>query len=189
MTIIAKEDSRNLEWRENNVGASLLQKMGWKEGEGLGKRGGNCMALRALKRQDGLGLGAKLQTEGGKSDTAAHFSAVLASLQAHHEPKKKSRKSELVLPQNRVTAGYARKMRESKLGGKTAEDLSCIFGSKDLFVELNNLKPDSDGEKMIERNAKRKRVRSREANSCAHSVSKPRKDKRRKAEEEKRTGA
>lgn len=74
MTIVAVEDNRNLEWKSNNVGAAMLQKMGWKEGQGIGRRSkSGTTALRALKRQEGLGLGAKVQSEGGSSDRSDHF--------------------------------------------------------------------------------------------------------------------
>ena len=94
MTIVATEDKRNQEWRKSNVGLKLLEKMGYKDGEGIGKRNTNNTALRALKRKEGLGLGAKIESEGGNSESTNHFSAVLTSLQAHHEttPTKKSKK-------------------------------------------------------------------------------------------------
>ena len=157
MTIVAVEDTRNTEWKSNNVGSKLLQKMGWKgEGHGIGKRqNGTSVALRAMKRQEGLGLGAALQTEGGSSDRSNHFANVLANLQAQHsgvgdgsddDDKKKKKKSKskskskskkskgsaLHLPQNKVTAGHASKMRAAKFGAKSAEDMACIFGNKDF---------------------------------------------------------
>uniref|UniRef100_A0A6T6GWA3 G-patch domain-containing protein n=1 Tax=Craspedostauros australis TaxID=1486917 RepID=A0A6T6GWA3_9STRA len=176
MTIVAKEDNRNLEWRNNNKGANLLAKMGWNEGESLGKRSNSIHALRAIKRQEGLGIGAKIASEGGSSESSKHFSDVLANLQAHHDTsnnnstddgsdsesnddgstdknnregieskksrKKKSKKGkkdkkrrkrkaegDLILAQNKVTAGHAKKMREAKFGQKSAADMACIFGS------------------------------------------------------------
>lgn len=137
MTIIATEDTRNVEWRKSNVGLKLLEKMGYKDGEGIGKRNQNNTSLRALKRKEGLGLGAKIQSEGGNSESSNHFSAVLSNLQAHHEPAtKKSRKKRkgITLPQNKVTAGHASKMREAKFGAKSAEDMACIFGNTDFPV-------------------------------------------------------
>ena len=142
MTIVATDDTRNLEWRNSNVGSALLQKMGWKEGQGIGKRANtNTTALRALRRQEGLGLGAKIENQGGDSDRSDPFTSVLKNLQAHHEPlvgeqpsksKSRSKEAQLTLAQNRVNAGYARKRREAKFGAKTAEDLACIFGDRDF---------------------------------------------------------
>lgn len=166
MTIVATDDTRNLEWRKRNVGSTLLQKMGWKEGQGIGKRSNtNTTALRALRRQEGLGLGAKIENQGGESDRSDHFTSVLKKLQAHHEPlaseqtsnlKSKSRSNEtiLTLAQNRVNAGFARKRREAKFGTKTAEDLACIFGDRDfkkievpVISEPESGLPDTDSQK------------------------------------------
>ena len=134
---MATDDTRNLEWRKNNVGSALLQKMGWKEGQGIGKRANtNTTALRALRRQEGLGLGAKIESQGGDSDRSGHFASVLKQLQVHHEPatgeRTSTKKKKLILAQNRVNAGHARKVREAKFGAKSAEDLACIFGDRDL---------------------------------------------------------
>lgn len=176
MTIIQADDQRNQEWRTNNVGSSLLQKMGWKEGSGIGKRSSNTTALRAVKRQDGLGLGAKMASEGGQSESTNTFAAVLANLHKHHgggssngsddddcdgERRKKSSKGKksskrkrekdsdtaseissksgrIILPQNKVTAGHAQKMRMAKFGEKSAEDLACIFGNTNVAVALTS---------------------------------------------------
>ncbi len=151
MTIVQTEDNRNQEWRNSNVGSKLLAKMGWTEGSGIGKRNVNTTALRAVKRQEGLGIGAKRQTEGGPSESTGTFAAVLANLKTHHgstnntkklskkEAKKaakkaamKASKKKLSLPQNKVLAGHARKMRAAKFGAKSAEDLACIFGNTEV---------------------------------------------------------
>jgi hypothetical protein len=60
MTIVATEDSRNSEWKNGNKGASLLRKMGWTDGQGLGRdKQGTAVALRAVKRsEETLGIGA-----------------------------------------------------------------------------------------------------------------------------------
>ena len=153
MTIVQVEDTRNVEWRANNKGSALLQKMGWTEGKGIGKRNANTTALRAVKRQEGLGLGAKLETEGGQSESTNTFAEVLKNLQQHHgtvgtasskkdkKEKKKKSKGErnikgMVLPSNKVTAGHAQKMRLAKFGEKSADDLACIFGNKNVAAAL-----------------------------------------------------
>eukprot|EP00934_Nitzschia_sp_Nitz4_P006024 Nitzschia sp. Nitz4//scaffold16_size188269//168310//168849//NITZ4_001816-RA/size188269-processed-gene-0.29-mRNA-1//1//CDS//3329538592//6014//frame0 len=164
MTIVAVEDNRNLEWRSNNKGASLLEKMGWKEGDGIGRRTkSDSHALRALKRKEGLGLGAKIQSEGGSSDRSDHFSAVLKNLHSHHAPskseKKKSKKSKgIVLAQNKVTAGHAKKMREAKFGKKSSHELACIFGNSDFTpIVVDNGASNDELEKEAKRLRKLKR--------------------------------
>ena len=153
MTIVNTVDKRNTEWRDNNIGSKLLGKMGWKEGSGIGLRNKNVTALRAVKRQVGLGIGAKRQSEAGPSESTGTFAAVLANLQSHHggnsedddekkkkkkskkdkkKKKKKSKKGGLMLPQNKVLAGHSRKMREAKFGTKSQHDLACIFGNTDV---------------------------------------------------------
>ena len=196
MTIVQVEDSRNQEWRSSNVGSKMLSKMGWTEGSGIGKRNVNTTALRAVKRQEGLGIGAKRQTEGGPSESTGTFAAVLANLKAHHgtttststTSKKKSSKKEakaakkaakmaakkkLSLPQNKVLAGHARKMREAKFGAKSAEDLACIFGNTEVvdtamggaFGSVPAITADTGT-----RNPKRQRASTAEESSSSSSV-------------------
>ncbi|KAL3940075.1 MAG: hypothetical protein SGBAC_005307 [Bacillariaceae sp.] len=180
MTIVATEDTRNVEWRKNNVGLKLLEKMGYKDGEGIGKRNQNNTSLRALKRKEGLGIGAKIQSEGGNSESSNHFSAVLSNLQAHHEPTtKKSRKKKkgITLPQNKVTAGHASKMREAKFGAKSAEDMACIFGNTDFPV----LAAQSEV-------SEKKKSKKRERDEDDKIQKQKRKDKKKKRKEEKKRG-
>ena len=163
MTIVATEDKRNQEWRNANVGLKLLEKMGYKDGQGIGKRNTNNTALRALKRKEGLGLGAKIESEGGNSESSNHFSAVLANLQAHHQPatptkkSKKKKTKKLTLPQNKVTAGHAAKRREAKFGAKSAEDMACIFGNSSIVLDLKPIGETKEEEK------KKKKKRSRDS--------------------------
>lgn len=181
MTIVATEDTRNVEWRKNNVGLKLLEKMGYKDGEGIGKRNQNNTSLRALKRKEGLGIGAKIQSEGGNSESSNHFSAVLSNLQAHHEPttKKSRKKKGITLPQNKVTAGHASKMREAKFGAKSAEDMACIFGNTDFPV----LAAQSEVSEKKKRKSKK-----RERDEDDKIPKKMRKDKKKKRKEEKKRG-
>ena len=160
MTIVSGEDHRNSEWANNTsaFGQKMLLKMGWKKGNGLGKnQQGTNTNLRAVRRQESLGIGATTDTQGdeGFSETSKNFHGVLAQLQAAHgdssssskssKDKKKKKKSEkksskkelnrkdsgLTLSSKRVTAGHARKMREAKdLNSKSKEDMAAIFGMK-----------------------------------------------------------
>ena len=180
MTIVATEDKRNQEWRNSNVGLKLLEKMGYKDGEGIGKRNTNNTALRALKRKEGLGLGAKIESEGGNSESSNHFSAVLANLQAHHQPaattkKSKKKTKKLTLPQNKVTAGHAAKRREAKFGAKSAEDMACIFGNSSVVLDLKPI-----GETTKEEEKRKKKKRSRDSDDEKRDEDKLEKKKRKK---------
>lgn len=70
------EDRRNLDWKSNNVGSKLLAKMGWKDGQGVGKRYREeeiaTEGLRVKRRQANLGLG------------ATHAAALAASASGNH---------------------------------------------------------------------------------------------------------
>lgn len=143
MTIVAKEDNRNASWSQGSIGAKLLSKMGWNEGEGLGRhKQGTSNALRAIRRADGLGIGATQDSTGsqGWNTTNDGFASVLAHLKSQHtndtndtttKQRKQTRKrtKELTLAQNRVVAGHSKKMRAAKqLNNKTPEEMACIFG-------------------------------------------------------------
>jgi len=159
MTIVAQEDTRNDAWASDQsmFGQRMLLKMGWSKGKGLGKdQQGTSTNLRALRREDGLGIGAKTDTFGsdGFSTTSRNFHGLLASLKTEHgeegiEAVKKQKKREkkrdkkmkkkkkedggssITLATNRVSAGHSRKMLESKdLGKKTKEEMAAIFGMK-----------------------------------------------------------
>ena len=85
--VTAGADNRNMAWRKSNVGSKLLAKMGWSDGQAVGKRQRRATVLvsdtnnskeapsatsvqnsetttcsgeglRVMKRQDGLGIGA-----------------------------------------------------------------------------------------------------------------------------------
>ena len=87
MTIVAKEDTRNKSWSEGSIGAKLLGKLGWTEGQGLGRnKQGTSHALVAIRRADGVGLGATSndQDTTGWKDTNDNFASVLRNLQSEH---------------------------------------------------------------------------------------------------------
>jgi len=153
MTIVATEDARGKKKDDSSsFGHKMLTKLGWSEGKGLGKnQHGMTNPLRAVRREEHLGLGATTDTHGGEgwSKTNSAFADVLKTLSAEHgkgssskdkKGKKKERKSDkkkrkdgekktLRLAQNKVQAGHARKMREAKdISNKSKEDMAAIFG-------------------------------------------------------------
>lgn len=116
-----RPDTRNLEWKNNNIGSKLLNSMGWKDGMAVGKNKKTITivvdeeehqqqqidysteGIRVTKRQDGLGLGATSNVIGEVSNRHNHvadFASILSSLQQHHgvvasneENKNKKKKS------------------------------------------------------------------------------------------------
>mmetsp|Transcript_12737 Transcript_12737/g.26979 ORF Transcript_12737/g.26979 Transcript_12737/m.26979 type:complete len:287 (+) Transcript_12737:134-994(+) len=89
MTIVATEDTRNSAWADDksNFGRKMLMKLGWKDGKGLGKsQQGQTNSLRAIRREESLGIGASTDTHGseGFSQTSANFHGVLAKLNQEH---------------------------------------------------------------------------------------------------------
>jgi len=172
MTITTEEDKRNASWvtNESSYGRKMLNKFGWKDGQGLGKNEqGMSTHLRVVRRVDeSLGIGAKSTDrfgEDGYSSTHTKFVQVLSNLQTQHgvskqleKTKKKRRTSTtaeaeggLVLATNRVSAGHAKKMRESKnLQSKSEEDLAAIFGKKksslSVWGQLKSAAVDPDPE-------------------------------------------
>jgi hypothetical protein len=150
-------DQRNLRWKSSNIGAKLLGKMGWKDGQAVGKRqrkagdgddgngGGSNVSsegLRLKKRVDGLGVGAEKSTPShalGNNDLHADFSSVLASVsQQNSTPskiskKRKQEKKQLSLPRNKTTC---HKVRRAKFQEKTEEDMKCIFGSSSIAFQV-----------------------------------------------------
>eukprot|EP01083_Nonionella_stella_P256440 878945_1 len=76
-------DTRNLEWKSNNIGSKLLSKMGWKEGQGIGKRRKvraeeegetSTEGLRVKRRAEGLGLGASANAAASYNRNTSHVS-------------------------------------------------------------------------------------------------------------------
>lgn len=166
----ASPDQRNLQWKSNNFGAKVLGKMGWKDGEAVGKRqrvageSASSEGLRIQRRQDGLGVGADTTSNSvNKSDVHQDFLAVLASLAPEGEGAKRKRSSKtktskvVSLPTNKTTC---HKVRKAKFQEKTAQDLKCIFGAAPSFPVLGNVSPCPDSER--KEKAKRK-IESKDA--------------------------
>ncbi|KAL9655213.1 hypothetical protein ABK040_008988 [Willaertia magna] len=103
-----KEDPNNKRWAEDKsrFGFKLLEKMGWKEGDGLGKkRDGMTEHVKAVWKTDTTGLGAKEETKKKRtvSDKTSSFSDVLNKLKEQYntvdnvddnKEKKKKKKKE-----------------------------------------------------------------------------------------------
>mmetsp|Transcript_7248 Transcript_7248/g.9451 ORF Transcript_7248/g.9451 Transcript_7248/m.9451 type:complete len:190 (+) Transcript_7248:163-732(+) len=147
-------DTRNLEWKDNNIGSKLLGKMGWKEGQSIGKRRKrdenvetSTEGLRIKRRADGLGLGASSVAASNAKSThhVADFSSLLVSLNEQHattntqDKRSKKRKKRSVdgpvvaFATNRATHA---KVRQAKFQEKTADDYKSIFAGADIFASM-----------------------------------------------------
>ncbi|CAN0002423.1 unnamed protein product, partial [Discosporangium mesarthrocarpum] len=78
-------DTLNQAWKndKSKFGFRMLEKMGWKEGKGLGKNeDGMASNVKVIKKADNLGLGAKRDTSGdqGWASTTLSYSGVLEAL-------------------------------------------------------------------------------------------------------------
>lgn len=146
----AQVDTRNLEWKDNNVGSKLLQKMGWQSGQGIGKRrvlnksesDVSSEGLRVRRRAEGLGLGATSNAAAQSSVShATEFAHVLQALQEEHKPapvsskRSSSKKGKAIaaMPTNKLTNA---RVREAKFQTKTEEDMKCIFAGTDVFASI-----------------------------------------------------
>jgi G-patch domain len=117
-------DTRNMEWRKSNVGSMLLSKMGWSNGEAVGKRQRsakqsnvtstemlpdngttatvplvnttcNGEGLRVMKRQDGLGIGATAASSAyTNASNAVQHVQDYVNVLALLQPKNKSTKDD-----------------------------------------------------------------------------------------------
>ena len=131
------------------MGSKLLQKMGWKDGQGIGRRrflksesDVSSEGLRVRRRAEGLGLGASSQAAAQSSIShASDFAQVLSALQEEHattseKKRKKKKKGSVVvaMPTNKSTHA---KVRQAKFQEKSADDMKCIFAGADVFAAIS----------------------------------------------------
>jgi len=169
---IDKVDERNLHWKSDNVGSKLLSKMGWRNGEAVGKRQREQgievtgQGLRATKRREGLGIGASSVLNNKDPQHVGDFGQVLAALQQEHggssSSKRKSRSKRsspaTVLPTNKTTHSG---VRQAKFQEKTAEDLKCIFAGYDFPMIAAVGSEKSSKKRKEDRKDKKKRKKSK----------------------------
>ncbi len=120
-TMVAGADNRNMAWRKSNVGSKLLSKMGWSDGQAVGKRQRRATVLasetnnseeaptaksvqnsdtacsgeglRVMKRQDGLGIGATAASSAysNASNAVQHVQDYVNVLALLQQPKKEDK--------------------------------------------------------------------------------------------------
>lgn len=138
-----------------------------KDGQGAST---NLRGVRRFEETLGIGATTDTHGSDGWGKTNQNFHGVLASLRVHHadtvsKSEKKRRKKDkkeknkkqkdsntsngegklnvigsLALPQNKVTAGHARKMRDAKdLSNKSQQDMAAIFGVSPQQFQFQNM--------------------------------------------------
>lgn len=212
MTIVSGPDHRNSDWAKDTsaFGQKMLLKMGWKQGNGLGKnQQGTSENLRAIRRAENLGIGATTDTLGeeGFSVTSKNFHGVLAVLKEEHgdsskssskKEKKRRKKNKdkkgkdgITLSSKLVTAGHARKMRESKdLSKKSTEDMAAIFGMRvsdyqnnSVWGKLSSLSTSNDSPDSAEEEKKEE-----ETEGKLETKERKKKDKKKRKKKDKNDG-
>jgi len=164
-----KPDTRNLQWRSGNVGSKLLQKMGWKEGQGVGKRQRNeetsSEGLRVHLRPDELGIGAQRQSIYNTEDHGhvQNFAAVLSKLNQEHNQISKSNSKKRKTTAHATNRQTHAKVRKAKFEEKTEEDMKCIFaGTVVDFPKLVSSKDEKKEKRKKDRKEKKEKKRRKD---------------------------
>eukprot|EP01080_Neovahlkampfia_damariscottae_P002828 gene2828-4235_t len=126
------DDPNNKHWSTNtsNFGFKMLEKMGWKSGEGLGKNSdGSVKNITISKKDDNKGIGSN-GTESNVSAKIVTYENVLKKLQPINvkEKKKKDKKDKKKKDKKRVEK-YKKKI-DAKLSKRSVEDYNQILEDK-----------------------------------------------------------
>merc|ERR1712226_53333 len=134
-------DPNNLAWRKNeqksSFGAKLMSKMGWKDGDGLGKnKQGRIKNITATTKNNNFGIGHTLKRDSDFVAGQDEFNAVLKMLNDNDTSElantKRSKKRAI-----QRKALSSRFVKSKDLSGADNGDLSAIFGvSGDIFSSL-----------------------------------------------------
>jgi len=131
---------------EDNRGRNLLQKLGWKDGDGLGaQKHGMVEPIRPKIQMNSNGLGFDIKSDPWMAHSK-EFAAVLENLQTAHggsEDNKEDVRAELETKSkhSRSRIHYHKFTRGKDLSSITSKDWTCIFGNDirlALSVESNS---------------------------------------------------
>ena len=141
-------DPQNVAWAndKSKFGLKMMKRMGWEEGESLGRDGAGIKKHIELKPViDNRGLG----YESGACLESQHqtdFEEILQSLNKHYSNTKgkEESKGQTCFPIERGAAKsrplrYRKFVQAKDLSNKTNEDLSCVFVRQKLPRETNSL--------------------------------------------------
>ncbi|KAF0982532.1 hypothetical protein FDP41_011462 [Naegleria fowleri] len=148
-----KEDPNNKRWAEDKsrLGFKLLEKMGWKEGDGLGKkRDGMTEHVKVAFKTDTAGIGAHEEAKKERTvcQKMSSFSEVLSRLKTttsqqdsssssssssdEEESTMKINKEETKTKINRIH--HHRRARSKMTSNYSQEDLAAILGKSPLIT-------------------------------------------------------
>ena len=139
-----KDDPNNKRWAEDKsrLGFKLLEKMGWKEGDGLGKnRDGMTEHVKVSLKTDNSGIGA---TEEAKKERTVcqktnSFSEILSRLKTNQNEEKSSEGEDVAkkeevkeVKQKTNRSHHHRRARSKMTSNYSSEDLAAILGKNPL---------------------------------------------------------
>ncbi|ETV88536.1 hypothetical protein H257_00105 [Aphanomyces astaci] len=136
---------QNKAWASDTskFGYKMLEKMGWKAGQGVGKDlQGQATHVTIVKRTDGLGIGCSLKQAEvtGWSSTSSNFADVLAALnksygapEASDKPSKKDKKEKKAKKESKKSSIsrrilYAKRIKNKNATSYDAKDMAAILG-------------------------------------------------------------
>merc|ERR1712168_35486 len=122
-------DPRNTNWANDKTkfGYTMLTKMGWSEGSGLGLNlSGNVSHIKVNERGRNAGVGLKKSHEDDWISHQDDFNALLNSLNGNPT-------SETASPVEKMRASkhrYTKFVKSKDLSNASTDDLACIFGQR-----------------------------------------------------------
>merc|ERR1712168_1052016 len=138
-------DPRNTNWANDKTkfGYTMLTKMGWSEGSGLGLNlSGNVSHIKVNKRGSNAGVGLKKSHEDDWISHQDDFNALLSSLNGNPTSETASPVEEMRASKHR----YTKFVKSKDLSNASTDDLACIFGQRGKTGnEVAEEEEDSDG--------------------------------------------
>ncbi|XP_065844741.1 PIN2/TERF1-interacting telomerase inhibitor 1-like [Oscarella lobularis] len=139
--VVLSSDPRNMTWSSDSskFGQRMLEKMGWKNGKGLGRdEDGLVEHIKVTKKKDMSGVGAeKLNSGDNWMENQTAFDDILASLNdsqpsERHSPIKTSLVEKSASTKNRI---HYKKFTQGKDLSRASEaDLNSILGKRKHVV-------------------------------------------------------